>query len=120
MKSWAKFTITPWLFIIVITSISLLLSNFSPNSEILSIMVLALTAIVLVSLPYSMLVTAPKKPYLFTTIYMLSIWIVLKLMNLEDFSLNSNFFKGLISGSIATLIAMLIFYLKTKKTSQYK
>ena len=120
MKSWLKFIVTPWLGVIALTIFSILLSNFSPTSTILSIMVIIFLVIALITLPYLMLVTAPKKPYFFTIIYMLSIWIILKIINFKVSLLSLDSFIELISGSIATLLAIFIFYLKNKKSNQYK
>lgn len=115
MKSWAKFTFTPWLFIILITAISISLSKFSTDSIIISILFLIFIIVVLVALPYTMLLTAPKNPYILTVIYMLFIWGLLKLSNLENFSMNTNTFNSLLSGLVTTSIAMGIFYFKSKK-----
>lgn len=66
------------------------------------------------TLPYSMLVTAPSKQYLSSSLYMFIIWILLKVSKL-DTSPNESLYTGLISGIISTKIAMFVFYLKTKQ-----
>lgn len=114
MKSRTRFILKPWLFILFITIITVILSSFSITNELLVLLLLIPTFIALFLLPYSMLTLAPKYPYCITPIYILLIWIMLKVSNSDHFSMNSITFSGLTSTCVMTLLAMAIFYRKNK------
>lgn len=115
-KSWTLFFTIPWIFISLLTIISLVITNSNIDTNNIFTYLIAFFAIlILIALPYSMLVTAPLKPHLYTIAYMAFIWIVLKLINFKNLSIITSFDAGLISGIICTIIAMSIFHLRTKK-----
>ncbi|MFV5376384.1 MULTISPECIES: hypothetical protein [Acinetobacter calcoaceticus/baumannii complex] len=120
-KSWTRFVLTPWIFIAIITFFSLGINyfNINTNNSYLFYFIAFFVVITLILLPYSMLTTAPSKPYLSSVLYMFLIWLIIKIINIKDLSLNDSLYTGLISGIISTLIAMAIFYFRGKKIKTY-
>lgn len=120
-KSWTRFVITPWIFIVIITLFSLGINyfNIDTSTPYLFYFIAFFVVLTLILLPYSMLTTAPSKPYLSSIIYMFLIWFIIKLSNFKDLSLNDSLYTGLISGIVSTLIAMVIFHFREKKINSY-
>ncbi|OBA10552.1 hypothetical protein A9988_17115 [Acinetobacter calcoaceticus] len=120
-KSWTRFILIPWIFIAIITFFSLGINYFNihTNNSYLFYFIAFFLVITLILLPYSMLTTAPSKPYLSSVFYMFLIWLILKIISLKDLSLNDSFYTGLISGIISTLIAMAVFHFREKKIKTY-
>jgi hypothetical protein len=110
MKSWINFFLIPIVFLIIISILNYWYSiNILADSKFYIVFLVLLFSL-FISVPYLMLITSPKFPYISTIIYMIIIFFIVTF-----FYSGENLIGGIYGFITWTLIAMIIYFFTSRK-----